>query len=59
MSQQVKIPFVDLVTPHRDLQEELMNVFKATLATAGFIGGPMVEGFEGDFEHLTLNFASV
>jgi dTDP-4-amino-4,6-dideoxygalactose transaminase len=26
-----------------------VNVFKATLATAGFIGGPMVEGFESDF----------
>ena len=49
MSQNAKIPFVDLVTPHRELQEELVNVFKATLATAGFIGGPMVEGFEGDF----------
>ena len=49
MSQHVKIPFVDLLTPHRELQEELVNVFKATLATAGFIGGPMVEGFEGDF----------
>ena len=49
MSQNAKIPFVDLVTPHRELQEELVNVFKATLATAGFIGGPMVEGFESDF----------
>ncbi len=49
MSQNAKIPFVDLVTPHRELQEELVNVFKATLATAGFIGGPMVEGFENDF----------
>ena len=49
MSQSARIPFVDLVTPHRELQEELVNVFKATLATAGFIGGPMVEGFEGDF----------
>jgi dTDP-4-amino-4,6-dideoxygalactose transaminase len=49
MSQNAKIPFVDLVTPHRELQDELVNVFKATLATAGFIGGPMVEGFESDF----------
>lgn len=49
MSQSARIPFVDLVAPHRELQEELVNVFKATLATAGFIGGPMVEGFEGDF----------
>jgi dTDP-4-amino-4,6-dideoxygalactose transaminase len=49
MSQNAKIPFVDLVTPHRELQEELLGVFKTTLATAGFIGGPMVEGFENDF----------
>jgi dTDP-4-amino-4,6-dideoxygalactose transaminase len=49
MNQNAKIPFVDLVTPHRELQDELVNVFKATLATAGFIGGPMVEGFESDF----------
>jgi dTDP-4-amino-4,6-dideoxygalactose transaminase len=49
MSQNEKIPFVDLVTPHRELQEELVDVFKAALATAGFIGGPMVEGFERDF----------
>jgi dTDP-4-amino-4,6-dideoxygalactose transaminase len=49
MSQSEKIPFVDLVTPHRELQEELLNVFKSVLSTAGFIGGPMVEGFEIDF----------
>jgi dTDP-4-amino-4,6-dideoxygalactose transaminase len=49
MNQIEKIPFVDLVTPHREFQEELVEVFKAALATAGFIGGPMVEGFERDF----------
>ena len=49
MSQNGKIPFVDLVTPHQELQEEVMHVFKDALATAGFIGGPMVEGFESDF----------
>ena len=49
MSQNNKIPFVDLVTPHQELQEELVNVFKTVLATAGFIGGPMVEGFEREF----------
>jgi hypothetical protein len=27
-------------------QEESVNDFKTALATAGFIGGPMVEGFE-------------
>jgi dTDP-4-amino-4,6-dideoxygalactose transaminase len=49
MSQNGRIPFVDLVTSHRELQEELVDVFKAALATAGFIGGPMVEGFEREF----------
>ncbi len=49
MSQKTKIPFVDLVTPHVQLEDELVSVFKTTLRTAGFIGGPMVEGFENDF----------
>ena len=49
MSQSGKIPFVDLVTPHQELQEELVDVFREALQTAGFVGGPMVEGFEQDF----------
>ena len=40
------IPFLDLVTPHRELEEELVGVFRTALNTAGFIGGPMVEVFE-------------
>lgn len=43
------IPFVDLVTPHAELREELLAVFGKALSTAGFIGGPMVEEFERDF----------
>ncbi|HKV61577.1 MAG TPA: DegT/DnrJ/EryC1/StrS family aminotransferase [Candidatus Acidoferrum sp.] len=43
------IPFVDLATPHQELEEELVGVFRSTLRSAGFVGGPMVEGFEGDF----------
>jgi dTDP-4-amino-4,6-dideoxygalactose transaminase len=43
------IPFLDLVTPHLELERELTDVFHQTLATAGFIGGPMVEGFEKAF----------
>lgn len=43
------IPFLDLVTVHRELQDELVDVLKATLKSAGFIGGPMVQGFEEDF----------
>jgi dTDP-4-amino-4,6-dideoxygalactose transaminase len=49
MSQANGIPFVDLVTSHVELEEELMAVVKKALRTAGFIGGPMVEKFERDF----------
>ena len=44
-----KIPFLDLVTPHQELKEELSSVFMRALDSAGFIGGPMVEEFERDF----------
>ena len=43
------IPFLDLVTPHVELEQELTKVFQQTLRTAGFIGGPMVEEFEKAF----------
>ncbi len=43
------IPFLDLVTPHVELEQELTGVFRRALLTAGFIGGPMVEEFEDAF----------
>jgi dTDP-4-amino-4,6-dideoxygalactose transaminase len=43
------IPFLDLVTPHVELEQELTEVFQRALRTAGFIGGPMVEDFEKAF----------
>jgi dTDP-4-amino-4,6-dideoxygalactose transaminase len=43
------IPFLDLVTPHVELEKELTEVFRKALLTAGFVGGPMVEEFEGAF----------
>ncbi len=43
------IPFLDLVTPHVELEEELTALFRRVLHTAGFIGGPMVENFETSF----------
>src|SRR5258705_1640144 len=46
MANPTKIPFLDLVTPHQELQEELLAVVKKAFSNAGFIGGPMV----GDFE---------
>ncbi len=44
-----KIAFLDLVTVHRELREELRAVFETALDTASFIGGPMVQEFERDF----------
>src|SRR5437773_5611438 len=44
-----KVPFLDLVTVHRGLQDEFVDILKTALSTAGFIGGPMVQGFEEDF----------
>ena len=37
------IPFLDLVTVHRELEDEFVDILKAALGTAGFIGGPMVQ----------------
>src|SRR5207253_6024719 len=44
-----QIPFLDLITPHLELEEELVWVFRGILETAGFAGGPFVEGFEREF----------
>ena len=49
MNNPTVIPFLDLVNSHRELEQELTEVFQKTLRSAGFIGGPMVEGFEQDF----------
>jgi dTDP-4-amino-4,6-dideoxygalactose transaminase len=43
------IPFLDLITPHRQLKDELAAVFARALETAGFVGGPMVAEFEQEF----------
>ena len=49
MANPTKIPFLDLVTPHQELQEELLAVVEKAFSNAGFIGGPMVEDFEKEF----------
>jgi dTDP-4-amino-4,6-dideoxygalactose transaminase len=43
------IPFLDLVAPHVELEQELTAVFQQALRTASFIGGPAVENFEKAF----------
>ncbi len=49
MSSNEKIPFLDLITPHVELEAELLAVCQKVLRTAGFVGGPMVEEFEREF----------
>jgi dTDP-4-amino-4,6-dideoxygalactose transaminase/acetyltransferase-like isoleucine patch superfamily enzyme len=43
------VPFLDLVTPHQELESELVSVFRQGLRTAGLVGGSMVEDFEKAF----------
>src|SRR3954470_10027589 len=43
------IPFLDLVTPHREMEEELVEAFRIAVRSAAFIGGPQVDGFEQEF----------
>lgn len=49
MTDGAKVPFLDLVTQHVDLKDELCGVFERALQTAGFIGGPVVQRFEENF----------
>lgn len=43
------VPFLDLVTTHRELEEELVAAFREALRAASFVGGPQVETFEHEF----------
>ena len=49
MSNNEKIPFLDLMSLHTELEAELVPVFQKVLRTAAFVGGPMVEDFEREF----------
>jgi dTDP-4-amino-4,6-dideoxygalactose transaminase len=49
MTNPTKVPFLDLITPHQELESELLAVVQKAFGNAGFIGGPMVEEFEDDF----------
>src|SRR5215470_11736513 len=43
------IPFLDLVTPHLELKDKLMDAVERTVTSGMFIGGPAVEQFEREF----------
>ncbi len=45
----MEIPFLDLKTPHRELEEELASVFRECIRNASFVGGSQVQGFEEEF----------
>src|SRR5664280_3921981 len=43
------IPFLDLVSPHLEIEEELVSVFRTAPHSAAFIGGKAVQDFENGF----------
>src|SRR5215472_18441111 len=43
------VPFLDLITPHLEMEEELVKTFREALHTATFIGGQAVQNFESEF----------
>src|SRR5271157_1424693 len=43
------VPFLDLVSPHLEMEEELVTIFRTALHTAAFIGGKAVQDFENAF----------
>jgi dTDP-4-amino-4,6-dideoxygalactose transaminase len=47
MTQQ--IPFLDLVTPHKEMKAELLAVLEKVIDTAGYVGGSMVKNLEDEF----------
>lgn len=49
MNNPTPIPFLDLASPHLQLEEQLVAVFREALRSGRFIGGPAVEAFERDF----------
>ncbi|MBI1911404.1 MAG: DegT/DnrJ/EryC1/StrS family aminotransferase [Deltaproteobacteria bacterium] len=49
MSNSKSIPFLDLIEPHKKLEEKFVSVFREALRTGKFIGGPVVEEFEKEF----------
>jgi dTDP-4-amino-4,6-dideoxygalactose transaminase len=49
MTPQSPIPFLDLITPHRELQDEILAVIRQALSTGAFTNGPMLLQFETAF----------
>src|SRR5271166_5042025 len=42
----IQIPFLDLICPRLEIEQELVAVFRGALQTGGFVGGKAVQDFE-------------
>ena len=49
MTNSERVPLVDLQTSHRELERDLVAVYRRALRSGRFVGGPEVEGFEEEF----------
>jgi dTDP-4-amino-4,6-dideoxygalactose transaminase len=45
----MNIPFLDLVKPHIEIENELTEAFRSTLRSGRFVGGPEVDQFEKEY----------
>jgi dTDP-4-amino-4,6-dideoxygalactose transaminase/acetyltransferase-like isoleucine patch superfamily enzyme len=45
----LEVPFLDLIAPNCELENELVRVFRECLHSAAFVGGSSVEAFEKEF----------
>ena len=45
----IDVPFLDLIKPHVEIEEQLVALFRTALHSAGFIGGKPVQDFEDSF----------
>src|SRR5438128_10836329 len=43
------VPFLDLITPHIEVEQELMDAVKGVLRSGVFVGGRVLEQFESEF----------
>ncbi len=49
MPREKGVPFLELITPHIELEQELMDAVKGVLRSGVFVGGRVLEQFESEF----------
>ena len=45
----MRIPFLDLKTQYKQIDQEILPMVKEAMANGAFVGGPQVSGFEAEF----------